>query len=166
LKLILLRHAKSSWDDFTLDDHDRPLNDRGRAAARTIGAWLREKNHLPDRVACSTATRAQETLELVCEAAQISPQADMVEGLYHASPDRVLRQIQKSKPGTLMLVGHNPGFADLAAMLARQAPAHREFSRFPTASTFVVEFPITEWCDAKFGHGSAIDFVTPRELTE
>jgi phosphohistidine phosphatase len=166
LKLILLRHAKSSWDDFTLDDHDRPLNGRGRAAAQLIGAWLRAKDHLPDLVACSTAARAQETLEMVCDAAQISPQTTMEEGLYHASPDRVLRQIHKSKPGTLLLVGHNPGFADLATMLVNHAPAHREFSRFPTASTLVVEFSGAEWRDARSGHGTVVDFVTPRELSE
>ena len=62
-KVILLRHAKSSWDNPGLDDHDRPLNKRGRAASPVIGEWLTRKQHVPDAILCSTAVRARETLE-------------------------------------------------------------------------------------------------------
>lgn len=164
LKLILLRHAKSSWDDFTLDDHDRPLNDRGRASATAIGMWLRAQGHLPDAAACSTAERAKETLELAATAAKVNPETTFEGGLYHASPDRILRQIHKSRAGTLLLVGHNPGYAELASMLVSHAPAHKDFRRYPTASTLVVNFDVAQWRDAKLGQGEVVDFVTPREL--
>jgi phosphohistidine phosphatase len=166
LKLILLRHAKSSWDDFTLDDHDRPLNDRGRASATGIGLWLNLHGHIPEIVACSTAVRAQETVELVCTAASASPDTQFEPGLYLASPDRILREAHKSQAGTLMLVGHNPGMAELAASLVRDAPHHKDFLRFPTASTLVLEFDVAQWRDARSGHGTVVDFVTPRDLAE
>lgn len=166
MKLILLRHAKSSWDDFTLDDHDRPLNDRGRASAQLIGGWLKTNGHLPDIAVSSTAARAKETLDLSIAAANTTPQITLEAGLYHASPDRVLRQIHKSPSGTLLLVGHNPGFGEIASMLVTHAPHHKDFARYPTASTLVAEFDVTHWRDVKFGSGTVIDFVTPRDLAE
>ena len=166
MKLILLRHAKSSWDDFTIDDHDRTLNDRGRIGAQAIGAWLKSRGHIPTHAACSTAARARETYDLVCASADITPETVFESGLYHASPDRVLRQIHKSQGDTLLLVGHNPGYAELAAMLVNKSPHHTSFNTYPTAATLVLDFDVTTWRDAKPAQGSVLDFVTPRDLAQ
>lgn len=164
MKLILLRHAKSSWDDPILDDHDRPLNERGRGSATAIGQWLNRKGHHPDQVACSTALRARETCDLVSSAWAAPFEVTHVDGLYHAGPDRILREIRKYNAETLLIVGHNPGFAEVAEMLAHAPPDHADFHRFPTASTLVLTFELSKWADLKCQSGRVVDFVTPRTL--
>src|SRR5215469_4295405 len=85
-RLLLLRHAKSSWSEPGASDHERPLNRRGQEAAPRIGAYLAKHGLIPDRVLCSTARRARETWELVATAAPESPSATFTERLYDASP--------------------------------------------------------------------------------
>ena len=165
LKLILIRHAKSSWNDFTLDDHDRPLNKRGEASAIEIGKWLVARGHAPQQITCSTATRAIETCDRVAQAFEDVP-VHFEEGLYHASVDRILRQIHKSGTGDLMIIGHNPGFAEAASTLALAPVDHPDFRRYPTCATTVFEFGATRWRDIKAGQGHILDFATPRELTK
>lgn len=84
--LLLLRHAKSSWDDATLSDHDRPLKSRGIKAARRMGRLMREQDLCPDRILCSTAVRARETLRLALEESGIDPATEFTERLFHCSP--------------------------------------------------------------------------------
>ncbi len=164
LKLILIRHAKSSWDDFTLDDHDRTLNKRGKASAVEIGKWLLKKGHVPVHIACSTAVRAIETCDRVAQAFGEVPTV-YEEGLYHASADRIMRQIMKSPAGDVMIVGHNPGFAEAASLIAQSPVDHPDFRRYPTCATTVFEVDLTNWRDIKPGVSRIVDFVTPRELT-
>ncbi|MEP5759183.1 MAG: histidine phosphatase family protein [Litoreibacter sp.] len=166
MKLILLRHAKSSWDDLSLSDHDRPLNDRGRGDAQAIGRWLEHEGHTPIQITCSTAIRAAETCEIVCSQMSTPPDVKHISGLYHAGPDRILREIRKYSDETLMIVGHNPGFADIAGMLVTTSPKHAHFHRYPTASTLVLECGIPRWSDLKLDTNQVIDFVTPRDLSK
>ena len=88
--VILLRHAKSSWTDPALADHDRPLNDRGRGAAPAMGEWLARRDLVPDLVVCSSAVRARETVERMASAVPGMPRAVIEPRLYHAEPAAML----------------------------------------------------------------------------
>lgn len=159
-QLMLLRHAKSSWEDPLGDDFDRPLNERGRADAAAMGDWIRHEELEPDTVLCSAAARTVETWErLTLEVeAQFSP------GLYHAGPDRMLGALQKAKGKRLLLIAHNPGIAALAATLVRDAPVHSRFGDYPTCALLVARFAIDRWADLAPRRGKVEHFLTPRDL--
>jgi len=162
LTLILMRHAKSSWNDPALRDFDRPLNARGRRSASAIGDWLREKRYLPDHVLCSAAMRTRETLKGL----KLAAETEFLDDLYHASEDQMLHLLQAHGQGqTVLMLGHNPGTAFLARLLLHTPPAHAKFSLYPTAATLIARFGEDHWEDIAFGGGTACDFVVPRELT-
>lgn len=166
LRLILMRHAKSSWDDPAAADRDRPLNPRGRDAAGRVGCWLVREGHLPDAALVSSALRTRETWELVAAELPIAPEPTILDALYHASPDVMLRCLRRAQGATVLMLGHNPGIAAFAGeMLARQ-PGHARFADYPTAATLVAEFPAERWAEVAPGSGRAQAFVVPRELPE
>ncbi|MDO5613609.1 MAG: histidine phosphatase family protein [Paracoccus sp. (in: a-proteobacteria)] len=159
-RLILTRHAKSSWDDPAMEDHDRPLNDRGRRSARALGDWLASRGYEPEEVLCSSARRTQETWERVALAAmEVRPLLRIEKGLYHASPDKMLSILRTATQPTVMMLGHNPGIAEFAAMLPARPPLDPDFRRYPTAATLVVDFQTDNWNDLRPGDGSVMDFV-------
>ncbi len=163
LRLILMRHAKSSWDDLTLSDHDRPLNKRGRTAAKALGVWLKEQGFTPDQVLCSTAVRTRETLARSVGALS----TEFLQGLYHASAHKMLDSVQTHGSGkALMLVAHNPGIAEFAESIVQSPPAHPRFFDYPSGATLVVEFEVESWNDVRFGQGRLKAFIVPRELTD
>ena len=160
LRLILTRHAKSSWDDPLMSDHDRPLNARGKAAAADLGGWLASRGYLPGQVLCSDALRTRETWERAAAAPlEVRPLVRYEPGLYHASPEKMLTMLRTASAPTVMLLGHNPGIAELAAMLPARVPVDPDFRRYPTAATLVVDFQIDRWADLQPGEGSVLDFV-------
>lgn len=119
-RLILLRHAKSSWDTDAANDHSRPLNERGRAEAPLLGPRLVERGWRPDRVLCSDAVRARETWELAESTLDPRPAVHLDRRLYLAGPHQI-REVVQDQPedvGTLLLVGHNPGWEDCVAWFA------------------------------------------------
>lgn len=159
-RLILTRHAKSSWDDPTMEDHDRPLNDRGRRSARELGDWMASRGYEPEEVLCSTARRTRETWERVAGAPlEVRPVLRLEPGLYHAGPEKMLAMLRTATHPTVMMLGHNPGIAEFAAILPARAPMDPDFRRYPTAATLVVDFQIDDWKDAAPGQGSVMDFV-------
>ncbi|MEZ5777792.1 MAG: histidine phosphatase family protein [Paracoccaceae bacterium] len=161
-RLILTRHAKSAWDDPSLEDHDRPLNARGRRAALELGEWLLSRGYEPDQVLCSTAERTRETWTRVFAAPlEVIPQVDYVPALYHASPDTMLEVLAQASGDCVMMIGHNPGIAELAARLPARQPADPDFRRYPTAATLVVDFQAESWAEVKPGEGSVLDFFIP-----
>ncbi|SIO29428.1 SixA phosphatase family protein [Vannielia litorea] len=160
-QLMLLRHAKSSWDDPLADDFDRPLNERGQRGAQAMGDWIRSTNLAPDLVLCSAAARTVETWERLALEAEVrySP------GLYHAGPDRMLAALQGLTEGTrVMMVGHNPGMGALAAMMVRNAPIHSRFGDYPTCALTVAEFDIKNWADLSPRQGRVLHFLTPHDI--
>ncbi|WP_102109191.1 SixA phosphatase family protein [Oceaniglobus roseus] len=163
LTLILTRHAKSDWDDPRLSDHDRPLNERGRASAPVIGAWLAERGWMPGQAMVSTATRAVETWEGMADPVG-RPEVTFHPRLYHAAPDTMLIHLRKASAPVVLMIGHNPGIAAFAAGLLRQPPRHPRFAAYPTCATLVARFEAESWDDVGFGRGSAADFTVPREL--
>lgn len=167
--IFLLRHAKSSWEDGSLPDHDRPLSERGRAAAPRVGAHMRRAGYLPDLVLCSTATRTRGTLEAVLSELEVDPAVDFTEELYLADPSEML-DLVRSVPDTVeavLLVGHNPGTGMLAAALSGDGPResiHLMRAKFPTAGLAIIELSVDRWKDVVSGCGSLKEFVRPRDL--
>ena len=159
-QLMLLRHAKSSWDDPLADDFDRPLNERGRRGAMAMGDWIRSNDLAPDLVLCSAAARTVETWERMALEAEVkySP------GLYHAGPDRMLSALQRAEGMRVMLVGHNPGIGALAAMMVRHAPVHSRFGDYPTCALTVLEFDIDDLADLAPRQGRLLHFLTPHDI--
>ncbi|MDO5606335.1 MAG: histidine phosphatase family protein [Paracoccus sp. (in: a-proteobacteria)] len=159
-RLILTRHAKSAWDDPTLEDFDRPLNARGRRSARELGDFMASRGYEPEEVICSPARRTRETWEYVVGAPlEVRPILRFEEGLFHARPEAMLNLLKTATQPTVMMIGHNPGIADFAASLPAHPPLDPDFRRYPTAATLVVDFQIDDWADLRPGEGSLRDFV-------
>jgi phosphohistidine phosphatase len=167
--LILMRHAKSAWDDPDQKDIDRPLSPRGRKAAPRMGEWLKAEHHRPDVVLCSSARRAQETLDLVRPSLPKSATIEYARALYMAPPRDLLNEVAKvpATAETVMLVGHNPGMGSLATLLAgsgdEKALANLH-AKFPTAAIAVIGFDVPQWSEAAMGTGRLIAFQRPRDL--
>lgn len=171
--LYLLRHAKSSWGDKHLDDHDRPLNARGRDAAPRIGAYLREKGLIPTLILCSTAQRARETLGAMLPFLPEDIEVQFSRGLYLASPEAMLAGLRAdgAAAGSVMVIGHNPGMEQLALGLARHGGDAGERERrkllklkFPTACLAVLRFDVDDWDAVRTGTGVLEAFVQPKDL--
>ena len=164
--LILIRHAKSAWDDPLLADHDRPLNERGWQAAARVGAWLAGRGLVPDAALVSSAVRAQQTWARVAERLPEPPAALTLPRLYHAEPDVMLAALQGAQGGCVAMVGHNPGIAWFARQVLARPPGHSRFDDYPTGATLVTRFAVPDWAAVRFGTGAAVDFVIPRALPE
>jgi len=162
-RLILLRHAKSDWPD--VPDQDRPLAKRGKRDAPVIGRWLHDHGYLPDAVICSAARRTQQTWELVARELGGSPSVTFEPRAYAASALTLLNLVRElpAASRTAMLVGHNPGVAELATSLA-QPPDHDDAPiRFPTAAVAVLDVS-GDWADLSPGQARLLDYATPAEL--
>ncbi len=159
-RLILMRHAKSSWGDPAQDDHQRPLNGRGRRSAEVLGDWLRHENIQPDQMLVSSAQRTQET----CELLMLEAEKAVLDALYLASPRAMLEVLKRASGQCVLMLGHNPGTAWLARDLVENPPEHPRFSDYPTCATLVADFEIENWREVKPGSGTAVKFITPREL--
>lgn len=165
-RLLLLRHAKSSWSDATVGDHDRPLNERGRQAAAAMGDALRAEALVPDLVLCSSARRTCET------AARLAlPEATAIEiehDLYLADPHTLLERVRRVGDGvqTLMVVGHNPTIHDVALELAGDgdpAALAAIAQKFPTGALAVLRVD-TGWRGLQPDGAFLERFLTPRGL--
>ena len=163
-RLILTRHAKSAWDDPLTPDHDRPLNERGVAAAADLGQWLASRGYVPDEVLCSDAIRTRKTWSGIAPALPSSPELILKPALYHAGTDVMLAVLRHATGNTVMMIGHNPGIAEFASRIVTTPPRNPEFARYPTGATLVAEFAIENWADVGFGMGGAGDFIVPREI--
>ena len=163
-RLILTRHAKSSWDDPLTPDHDRDLNDRGKAAAADLGQWLASHGHVPDEVLCSDALRTRKTFSGIAPALPATPVLELKPALYHAGPDVMMAVLKHGKGDCVMMIGHNPGIAEFAHRLVSKTPISPDFRKYPTGATLVLDFAIDSWADVEFGQGVTVDFVVPREI--
>lgn len=161
-RLILMRHAKSSWGNPLLADHARPLNERGRRSAKALGHWLRKHDYLPDEVLCSSSARTRETLDRLA----LKGPTRLLDSLYHASPATMFKELNRAKGACVLMLGHNPSIAGFATDLVSRAPDHPRFDDYPTCATLVVDFDVNDWSDATKASGTPLAFVIPRELTE
>ncbi len=159
--LLLLRHAKSDWDDPSLRDYDRPLAARGERDAPRIGKALRKRGPLPDLILSSPAARARATIEAVVKAAKLNLEIRFDETIYGASSPELLRLIRQLSDGMscALLVGHNPGFEDL---VGRLSGSHQ---RMPTAALACIEFQTDRWEEVDDGEGKLAWLLTPKRLS-
>lgn len=169
-RLILLRHAKSGWDDTVARDFDRPLNAKGRRAARAMGSHLRSGGLHPDRVTASPAARVTETLEEFATGLgeTLAPAWDT--RAYLASAETLLDIVRETPDSaeTLLLVAHNPGLEELVLLLVPetggQAARLEVEEKYPTASIAEITFAADHWADVKPGEGTLARFVRPRDI--
>jgi phosphohistidine phosphatase len=159
--LYLLRHAKSSWDDPSLKDFDRPLNTRGLKAAPKIGAYMLQEKIRPDVVLSSPALRAKQTTHIVCEAAGLSSLINFDERIYEAGVQRLFEIVTGFEDDikTAVMVGHNPGFEELLAALTGES------QRMPTAALACIELRIKKWSGLTGGSGKLKWLVKAKELS-
>jgi phosphohistidine phosphatase len=166
--LTLLRHAKSTWDDPVARDFDRPLNPRGRRAARTVGREMNAQGLAFDRVLASPARRVIETLEEVAASfGDLQPVYD--ERLYLASTETLLDLVrgEADDTGRLLLVGHNPGMEMLTLQLTRDEGSGLRGEveiKYPTGTLAEIRLPAQRWRDVAPGTGSLARFIRPRDL--
>jgi phosphohistidine phosphatase len=158
--LLLLRHAKSDWDDPGLLDFDRPLATRGRQDAPTIGKALKKRKPLPDLIIASPAVRARETIEAVIEAAKLDIQPQFDESIYGASSDELLALVRRlpKTSSCVLLVGHNPGFEELVGRLTGA------YEPMPTAALASIAFQVDDWEDVQDKAGKLAWLLTPKQL--
>jgi len=161
--LYLLRHAKSSWDDPTLPDKERPLAPRGRRDAKLLADHLRRERIAPELVLCSPAVRTRQTLELVRPPGRIA----FLDALYGASCDELLERL-RSLPDTVasvMLIGHNPGLQELALELASGSSGLEQLeAKFPTAALATLSIANGPWSRLASGDAILTGYVVPKQL--
>jgi phosphohistidine phosphatase len=168
-QLLLLRHAKSAWDNPKLADRQRPLNERGRRAAVTMRRAMRELGLTPDMVLVSTARRTMETLDAL-EPWDDAPLIEPMDALYLATAPQMLAVLHEvaETVRSVLLIGHNPGLHELAMTLAGPAglagDAGRRLSQgFPTGA--LADFVVAgHWWELDEGGGRLQHFLTPRSL--
>ncbi len=174
--LFLLRHAKSSWANPGQDDHERPLNDRGRQAAATMGRHIKGLPSRPTLILASTAQRVGETLELLLKAWGEDVPVTRDQNLYLASPKSLLTCLHDApgKSDIILIVGHNPGIHDFALQLSGEVAddagyeaRQRLKDAYPTAALTVIRFPDARaWRDIAWGSGTLVSFTKPRDLAD
>ncbi|MDG3041685.1 SixA phosphatase family protein [Roseicyclus marinus] len=164
LTLILTRHAKSDWDDPELRDHDRPLNPRGQGDAPKVGAWLRDKGHVPGQAMVSSALRAQETWDGIAPELGQAVAMSTEPKLYHAEAETILSHLRRAEAPVVMIIGHNPGIGEFAHRIVDEPAAHPRFIDYPTCATLVAEFPGEDWSEVDWWAGRVVDFIVPRDL--
>lgn len=167
-QLLLLRHAKSAWPDG-VEDHGRPLGDRGRRDAPRMGAHIAAVGLQPDFALVSSARRTEETWALVAPEFGKPCPARTVPSIYEAEPEAILAAIQDAPEECqrLLVIGHNPGFEELAALLAPIGDADamgRLKMKYPTAGLAVIAFDAARWAEVAAGKGRLEAFVTPKSL--
>ncbi len=170
-QLLLLRHAKSSWEERDVPDHGRPLNRRGQQAAAAMRTAMQGLGLAPDVVLVSTSRRTVQTLEGL-EPWADTPLVDRLDSLYLASASTILKVVQEvgATARSVMVVGHNPGVHDLAMLLVGAQAAsfdnpdiRRLAEGFPTGA--LAEFTITApWQALDEGGGRLTRFLCPRDL--
>lgn len=169
-RLYLLRHAKSDWDNPSLSDIERPLAQRGVAAAPRVAEVMQSEGLLPELVICSPARRTRETWDLIGSCLDSEPPSQIDERLYLASPGELISVIQEQPDdlGSVMLIGHNPGMEAITMELSgsgEQPDLDRALTKFPTGALAVIDLDVERWVDISGGSGALRRFVRPRDLS-
>ena len=166
-RLFLLRHAKSSWDDPNLSDHDRPLAPRGRKASRRIASYMKDKGFEPSIVLCSSALRARQTWEIAASAFDKRTAVEIDPSLYRAGTEELMSRLRSIRPeaSSILLIGHNPAMHELVLTLASQGEQLESIrKKFPTAALAVLDARISHWEELEPAAAELIDFVNPKRL--
>jgi phosphohistidine phosphatase len=161
--LIIVRHAKSSWENEDLSDFERPLNDRGKRDAPRMAKRLKEKRVYPDMMLTSPAQRALATCEIIAEGLGFAKNKIVREkSLYHASASQILQTLQqlrdRDEEEVVMIFGHNPGLTEFANELL-----HENIDNIPTCGVVGCRLDIDEWKKMKWGCGAMDYFDFPKK---
>jgi len=167
--LLLLRHAKSSWDAPAHSDFERPLNRRGERSAAVIGIMMKQEKIVPDLILCSSARRTLQTRDIIRPYFPRNCPVEETSRIYEASVKEIFSVLSEipdnvQKP---LLIGHNPGLAQLTLSLCGAAGGEdmrRVLEKFPTGALATIELPIDTWNDIAPGMGRLRHFVTPKDL--
>lgn len=160
--LLVLRHAKSSWKDPDLADHDRPLNKRGKKNAPAMGKLIKKEGLTPSWIASSTALRARKTAEAAAKGSGYTGTIHYLKDLYLAHPADICAVVGRTAPESatrILIVGHNPGLEELVgALTARREP-------FPTGALAQIELPIESWRELSGAiQGELVHLWRPKDL--
>jgi phosphohistidine phosphatase len=162
-KLIIVRHAKSSWDHAGLDDHDRPLNRRGKKNAPEMGRRLAKRNINPEIIISSTAKRAAATARRIAEEISFTVSEIRKEPLfYHGSIRDIVAVLQSVSDdiNTVMIFGHNPGFTDLTNFLSGS-----DIYNIPTCGNAEIDFDVLSWREVGENSGDLVYFDYPKKIS-
>jgi phosphohistidine phosphatase len=158
--LLIMRHAKSSWKEADLPDHERPLNKRGQRDAPQMGARLRALPQPPQAILASTAVRARATAALVAEALSFEGEVGLVAGFYSEAPDAYFTALRRlpDDVDSALIIAHNPGVEELLSLLTGEEEV------MPTAAVAHVRLPIAAWRDLSADtEAELLDFWRPRD---
>lgn len=161
--ILLFRHAKSDWNASYDHDHDRPINPRGKHAARAMGRWLAQSGPVPEVILCSTAVRARTTCLLAKDAGRWDAEVQYERGLYHATPSDLMHYLNEltNDVTVAMLVGHQPTWSATTKLLSGQT-----VTEFPTASIARVDVKLDQWSRCVAGIGRLIWHQYPKRISE
>ncbi len=165
--LTLLRHGKSDWETGAEDDFDRPLKDRGRKDTPMMGKFLASIGATPDLLVSSPAVRARETAELLAPALGYTGEILLEESIYAASAGELMSLLRHlpDQVNHVLVVGHNPGFEDLAArLIGADAYGMASGLRLPTAAAAHLTLAVDTWNAVQANSGQLIWLVNPRML--
>ncbi len=159
--LIIMRHAKSSWDNPGLADYDRPLNKRGLRDASRMAQWLSESELIPDQVIASAACRANQTASIVTNELALETDIFETRDLYLSDYDAYLEQVSylPNNVETVLVIGHNPTMESLVYLLSGESVS------MPTAAIAVIQLPIDTWSDqVTSASANLVKHVFPKSL--
>lgn len=170
-RLLLLRHAKSSWDMPTLRDYERPLSARGQRACAVMGRLIADVVGLPDLIVCSGAVRTRATLERISAQWPSTPPVRFSDEIYEAEPQSILQALRREgmDAPSVMVIGHNPGLEDLSrALIATSDDEARRAleTKFPTGALAVLEGAPSRWEELATNTLHLSAFYTPRALAK
>lgn len=156
--IIFVRHSKSSWESFSIPDHDRPLNNRGQKDSVFMGKKLKQSGYFPEVIISSTAKRAMKTAKNIAKELGIENIVSEAK-LYLAPPHIFMQVISKlnDKVNTIMLVAHNPAMTDIV-----NAYSDEYIHNIPTTGIFKISFDVDSWEEVSFENGLLIDFIYPK----
>ena len=162
ITLTLIRHGKSSWNDSSLSDWERPLKNRGKKDALLVGNKLKEENILPDKIVSSSAKRAYDSAKRIAECLSYpESKIAITDDIYFATMDQLIGIIKNlnSDWEHVFLFGHNPYFTDLANKFG-----DRLIGNLPTTGVYQITFKCEKWEDIATENGKCSYFLTPKEL--
>ena len=159
LKLFLVRHAKSSWDETQLNDFDRPLSKRGKRNAPKMAIHLKDGNYTINEFVSSPALRARQTAELMLEEMSINKKSIRVEDdLYHGYIDDFLNVLKRCRRNSIVIFGHNPGIQSFSQWLCSEPN-----NNFPTCGVAQIQILIQNWTKLRANCGKLISFDYPKK---
>ncbi len=168
-KLFLLRHAKSSWEQPELADHERPLSPRGERSALVMGRYMAQRRLIPDIILCSTARRTVETRLLTLSQWPSEPPTEFDRKLYLSGARAIMMRLAQLDDTlrSAMVIGHNPDLQDLTLRLSAGSNMPLRSiaeAKFPTSALAVLHLPTDRWADVLHLTGILVDLETPKKL--